>query len=259
MPSLTELSRTRSFLARVIPVGLLLLAWELVTRTGWVNPYVFPPVSEILIRCVMLFADGSIYRPMWDTLWRALVGLGAAIALGVPLGLLMGRTRWAAWFFEPLFSFGFPLPKIALIPLYVHWFGLFSLSKVMLIITDCLFPIVIFTYHGARGLSPIYLWSAQARGTGRVRMLWRVVLPLSLASIYDGVQVAVVVALLVAVVTEMVSGGSGLGYMMIRAYRYGDVRTAFAALLTISLIGYLLYRGAQLLRERLLFWHIAEA
>ena len=128
----------------------------------------------------------------------------------------------------------------------------------MLIFTDCLFPIVIFTYHGARGLSPIYLWSAQARGTRPLRMLWRVVLPLSLASIYDGVQVAVVVAVLVAVVSEMVSGGGGLGTMMIRAYRYGDVRTAFATLVTISLIGYALYRVAQAVRGRLLFWHTSE-
>ena len=69
-------------------------------------------------------------------------------------------------------------------------------------------------------------------------MMWRVVLPLSAASIYDGIQVAVVVAVLVAVVSEMVSGGSGLGQLMIRSYRFGDVRTAFATLLTISLIGY---------------------
>ena len=81
-----------------------------------------------------------------------------AIAIGVPLGLVMGRSRAAEWFLEPLFSFAFPLPKIALIPLYVSWFGLFSLSKVMLIFTDCLFPIVHFTYHGARGISPIYTW-----------------------------------------------------------------------------------------------------
>jgi ABC-type nitrate/sulfonate/bicarbonate transport system permease component len=236
----------------------VLVAWELAARTGFVNPYVFPPVSEILLRWVELFADGRIYLPLWETLWRALAGLALAILVGVPLGLLMGRVRWAEWLFEPLFSFGFPLPKIALIPLYVHWFGLFSLSKVMLIFTDCLFPMVLFTYHGARGLSPIYLWSAQSRGTGRVRMLWRVVLPLSAASIYDGVQVAVVVAVLVAVVSEMVSGGSGLGQLMIRSYRFGDVRTAFATLLTISLIGYALYTGAQWLRERLLFWHVAD-
>jgi len=180
-------------LTRIIPIALLLAAWELVARAGWVNPHVFPPVTEIVLRWLTLFVDGRIYPPLWDTLWRALAGLAAAIAVGVPLGLLMGRARWAEWFFEPLFSFGFPLPKIALIPLYVHWFGLFSLSKVMLIFTDCLFPMVLFSYHGARGLSPIYLWSAQSRGTGRVRMLWRVVLPLSLSSIYDVVQVAVVV------------------------------------------------------------------
>jgi ABC-type nitrate/sulfonate/bicarbonate transport system permease component len=251
--------RSLTSLARFVPVAVLLIAWELVARMHLVNPFVFPPVSEIVIRWVTVFIDGTVYRPLWDTVWRALTGLAAAIVVGVPLGLLMGRSRWAEWFFEPLFSFGFPLPKIALIPLYVHWFGLFSLSKVMLIFTDCLFPIVLFTYHGARGLSTIYLWSAQSRGTGRIRMLWRVVLPLSLASIYDGVQVAVVVAVLVAVVSEMVSGGSGLGQMMIRAYRFGDVRTAFATLVTISLIGYALYSLAQWARGRLLFWHVTES
>jgi ABC-type nitrate/sulfonate/bicarbonate transport system permease component len=258
MHSPTDLSPTSAWLARLVPIGALLLAWELVTRTGLVNPYVFPPVSEIVLRWFALFADGSALRPLRDTLWRALLGFAGALVVGIPLGILMGRMRWAEWFFEPLFSFAFPLPKIALIPLFVQWFGLFDLSKVMLIFTDCLFPLVIFSYHGAKGVSQIYLWSAQARGTGRWRALWRVVLPLSLASIYDGVQVAVVVALLVAVVTEMVSGGTGLGSTMIRAYRFGDVRTAFATLLNISLIGYLLYHAAQWLRGHLLSWHTLE-
>jgi ABC-type nitrate/sulfonate/bicarbonate transport system permease component len=259
MHSRTEPSRAAAALARYLPIGLLLLAWELVARTGLVNPYVFPPVTQIVLRWFAMLADGSAFHPLLDTLWRALAGLAGAVVVGVPLGILMGRVRWAEWFFEPLFSFAFPLPKIALIPLFVQWFGLFDLSKVMLIFTDCLFPLVIFSYHGARGVSQVYLWSAQARGTGRWRMLWRVVLPLSLASIYDGIQVAVVVALLVAVVTEMVSGGSGLGSTMIRAYRYGDVRTAFATLLDISLIGLALYRVAQWLRARLLFWHTLES
>jgi len=246
-------------LTRFVPVALLLAAWELVARTGWVNPNVFPPVSEIALRWFAIVIDGRVLGPLWATLWRAVTGLALAIAVGVPLGLLMGRVRWAEWFFEPLFSFGFPLPKIALIPLFVHWFGVFSLSKVMLIFVDCLFPLVLFTYHGARGLSVVYLWSAQARGTGRIRMLWRVVLPLSLASIYDGLQVAVVVAVLVAVVSEMISGGGGLGEMMIRSYRYGDVRTSFATLVTVSLIGAALYKLAQVLRGKLLHWHVAES
>lgn len=259
MPSPIEPSRGATALARWLPVGMLLLAWELVTRLGWVNPFVFPPVTEILWRWFALIGDGSVFTPLRDTLWRALAGLAGAIVVGVPLGILMGRQRWAEWFFEPLFSFAFPLPKIALIPLFVQWFGLFDLSKVMLIFTDCLFPLVIFSYHGAKGVNAVYVWSAQARGASQWRVLRRVVLPMSLASIYDGVLVAVVVALLVAVVTEMVSGGSGLGHTMIRAYRYGDVRTAFATLLTISLIGAALYRTAQWLRGRLLFWHVSDA
>ena len=256
MPSRTE--TIAAFLQRVLPLCAVLLAWELAARTGFVNAYVFPPISAIVTRWISLFVDGSAYAPLGATLWRALAGLGAAIVAGAPLGLLMGRTRWAQWFFEPLFSFFFPLPKIALIPLYVHLFGLFSFSKVMLIFTDCLFPIVIFTYHGARGVSPIYLWSAQARGTSHVRMLFRVVFPMSLASLYDGIQVAVVVAVLVAVVSEMISGGGGLGHAMMLAFRYGDVTTAFAFLVTISLVGFVLYKGVQVLRDRLLFWHVSE-
>ena len=249
MPSLT----------RYLPILLILGAWEIVPRLEWVNPNVFPPVSEIVLRWVQMFIDGRIYAPLGATLSRAVAGLLAAIVIGVPIGLLMGRLRWAQWFFEPLFSFGFPLPKIALIPLYVHLFGIFSLSKVLLIFTDCLFPIVIFTYHGARGINAMYIWSAQARGTGPVRMFSRVVLPLSLAAIYDGIQVAVVIAVLVAVVSEMVSGGGGLGELMIRSSRYGDVRSAFATLATVSLIGYGLYKIVQWGRGRLLHWHVGEA
>ena len=92
-------------LTRIVPIALVLAAWELVARTGWVNPNVFPPVTEIVMRWFAMFADGRIYAPLWGTLWRALAGLAAAIAVGVPLGLLMGRARWAEWFFEPLFSF----------------------------------------------------------------------------------------------------------------------------------------------------------
>ena len=258
MASVRALTAHQEVLARVVPAALVLIAWEVVTRAGMVNPHVFPPVSEIVIRWFGMWLDGSMLRPLGETLFRALLGFVAAILIGVPAGLLMGRIRWVGWCFEPLFAFAFPLPKIALIPLYVTWFGLFSFSKVMLVFTDCLFPIVVFTYHGARSISQTYLWSAQARGTKPIPMLWRVALPLSLASIFDGVQIALIGAVLVAVVTEMISGGGGLGYLMIRAFRSGDVRSAFAVLLTISLLGFVFYRLAQLSRAWLLSWYVAE-
>src|SRR3954465_673762 len=98
MPSRTEPGRGAAALARYLPIGAILLAWELITRTGLVNPYVFPPVTEILLRWVTLVANGSAFWPLWNTLWRALLGLAGAIAVGVPLGILMGRVRAAEWF-----------------------------------------------------------------------------------------------------------------------------------------------------------------
>ena len=80
-------SRMRRLFVRIVPVGTVLIAWELATRLNVVNPYVFPPVSEIVLRWVTLIADGTMLGPLWDTLWRALLGLGMAIAIGVPLGL----------------------------------------------------------------------------------------------------------------------------------------------------------------------------
>ena len=98
-------------LTRLIPIVIVLGVWELVRRAGVVNPNVFPPVSEVAVRWVQVFADGRIWVPLWGTLWRALAGLAAAIVVGIPLGLLMGRARWAEWFFEPLFSSGFRCPR----------------------------------------------------------------------------------------------------------------------------------------------------
>src|SRR3954467_8092224 len=108
-------------LIRIAPVALVLAAWELVSRAALVNPHVFPPVSEIALRWVALFVDGRIYLPLWETVWRALAGFVVWGAIVVAPGLHVGASGAVKWFFEPLFSFGFPLPKIALIPLYVHW------------------------------------------------------------------------------------------------------------------------------------------
>src|SRR5580704_10957309 len=109
-------------LTKVVPIALVLATWELIARLGFVNPNVFPPVTDIVLRWFAIIADGRIYAPLYGTVWRSLLGLAMAILVGVPLGLLMGRVRLIEWFFEPLFAFGFSLPKIALIPLYVSWF-----------------------------------------------------------------------------------------------------------------------------------------
>jgi len=167
----------------------------------------------------------------------------------------MGKNRFGEWFLKPIFSIGFPVPKIALLPLFVQWFGLFDWCKIAMVFVDCLFPMVIYTYHGVKGVNTEILWSARSKGVKGTRLVWKVLLPHAMPQIYDGVQLGIVISLLISFVSEMVSGGGGLGYLMISAFRYMNVLEAFASLIMISLLGFLFSKLGIVIRNRVLFWY----
>lgn len=250
------LKASLGFLKRFYSVFILLLIWDLAARSPWVNRYVFPPSSSIIIHWVSFIQTGKALIPSFLTVFRALSGLLLAIGCGVFIGLVMGRYRLCEWFFRPLFSIGFPIPKIALLPLFMHWFGLFNQCKIAMVFVDCLFPIAVYTYHGVKGVNVEIIWSALSKGVKGRKLIWKVLLPHAMPQIYDGVQFGIVISLLVAFVSEMVSGGGGLGHLMISAFRYMNTLEAFAALIMIALIGYLFSNLAVLIRKRILFWHL---
>ncbi|MBI3092142.1 MAG: ABC transporter permease [Candidatus Tectomicrobia bacterium] len=242
--------------AHYFSVLLFFGLWEFVARSGWVNPWVFPPVTVSLAEWGRSLATGDIFHPMGLTLLRALGGLTMALGVGITLGLLMGRYRLVEWFFEPLIAIGFPAPKIAFLPLFVLWFGFFNTAKVLIVFTSCIFPLTLYAYHGARSVDRFYLWSALSKGSRGFALLRKVVLPAALPHIFDGFQVALIVSFIVAFVAEMVTGGGGLGFEMIKAAQDAETPRAFAMLFTISLLGYGTIKLAEWLRALLLFWHI---
>jgi ABC-type nitrate/sulfonate/bicarbonate transport system permease component len=248
--------RSFHFLKKFYSVFVLLLIWDLAARSPWVNQYVFPPASRIIIHWFSFIQSGNALIPSALTVFRALSGLLLAIVCGIFLGLMMGRYRFSEWFFRPLFSIGFPVPKIALLPLFMHWFGLFNQCKIAMVFVDCLFPIVVYTYHGVKGVSVEMVWSALSKGVKGPKLIWKVLLPHAMPQIYDGVQLGIVISLLIAFVAEMVSGGGGLGHLMISAFRYMDTLEAFASLIMIALIGFLFTKLAGFVRSKILFWHI---
>ncbi len=243
-------------LRRFYSVLVILMVWDMAARAPWVNQYVFPPSSKIIVHWFSFIASGTVLLPTSLTLFRALSGLLLALACGVFIGLIMGKYRSCEWFFRPLFSIGFPIPKIALLPLFVHWFGLFDKSKIAMVFVDCLFPVVIYTYHGVKGVKLEIVWSALSKGVKGPRLIRRILLPHAMPQIYDGVQLGIVISLLISVVSEMVSGGGGLGHYMISAYRYMNTLDAFAALITIAVIGFLFTQLGVFIRNRILSWHI---
>jgi ABC-type nitrate/sulfonate/bicarbonate transport system permease component len=240
---------------RYYSVLVVLVIWDITARLPWVNQYVFPPASKIILYWFSVLPSGKILIPASLTVMRALAGLLPAIVFGIFMGSLMGRYKAFEWFFKPIFSFGFPVPKLALLPLFMHWFGLFNQCKIAMVFVDCLFPIVVYTYHGVKGVNLEMIWSALSKGVRGPRLIWKVLLPQAMPQIYDGIQLGIVVSLLVAFVSEMVSGGGGLGHLMISAYRYMETVEAFASLIMIAIVGFLFTKLGMLIRNSVLFWH----
>ena len=115
---------------------------------------------------------------------------------------------------EPILLLIYPVPKPAMIPLFMIWLGIGDFSKIAVIALACLLPVVVATFNGARSVDDLLLWSARARGTSERRLLWRVVLPAALPQIAAGVRTAIAIAIIVLVSSEFISAEKGLGYLI---------------------------------------------
>jgi ABC-type nitrate/sulfonate/bicarbonate transport system permease component len=189
------------------------------------------------------------------TLYRALTGFAIAAMSGVVLGVAMSRNVAVRWLFDPVVSVGFPMPKIAFLPIMMLWLGVYDLCKIAMIVLDAIFPVVTATIAGIAGVDRHLLWSARNLGASEREVLREIVLPAASAQILTGLQVALPIALIVAVVTEMLMGGYGLGGAMVHASRFADSRGVFAGIVEIAIVGYVLVKAMTLVRRRLLIWH----
>lgn len=256
LPPLLRFARTTlSAAARAGSVVALLLAWEALARTGVLTPFQLPALSAVLERIWSDGASGDLFINTGLTLYRALAGFFIAAAGGIVLGMAMSRSQVARWFFDPIISVGFPMPKIAFLPVVMLWLGVFDVSKITMIVFDAIFPVVAATIIAIEGVERELLWSARNMGAKERELLWQIVLPAASPQIMTGLQVALPLSLIVAVVTEMLMGGYGLGGAMMTASRFANSTSVFAGIVEIAAVGYVLLKAMALIRRRLLVWH----
>ncbi len=238
----------------LVLVGTVLVIWEAAARSGLWSRLLFPSLVNIVQELGLFFTRSASLMEAWVSLQRALGGFALAAVVGILLGMLMGRSKLVAGLLDPLFSGTYAVPKLALFPIFIFVFGIGSLSKVALVFLECLYPIVIMTYAGARDVNRAFLWSAQNMGASRAAILRRVVIPATAPFIFAGFRVAVPVAMIVVVITEMVASADGLGYLVI--YAMSSLRTdrVLALVVVIAALGYLLDRMVVLARDRLIYW-----
>ncbi|MGV6876501.1 ABC transporter permease [Pseudochelatococcus sp. B33] len=233
----------------------LCLAWEFGARFGALNPFLLPPLSEVIGRIWADALSGTIFVDLGLTLYRTLLGFSIAAAIAIPIGVTMSRSAVVRWFFDPLISVGFPMPKIAFLPIFILWFDIYDTSKIIMVTFACFFPIVAATYAGTTGQDKWPIWSARSLGAKENELLWEVCLPMALPQILTGLQVALPVGMITTIVTEMLMGGRGVGGAMIMAGRFADSVGVFAGIVEIVLLGFLVVRGLETVRARLLVWH----
>jgi len=244
--------------AGIFSILVLLVAWEIFARSGKVTTFMLPAFSIVAQRIYTDAFHGDLWINLGLTMYRALTGFFIAALGGIALGALMSRSKILRWFFDPLISIGFPMPKVAFLPIIILWLGLYDVSKISMVVFDAIFPVVTATLAGIASVDKELIWSGRNMGAGEREMMWQIVLPAALPQIMTGLQVALPIALIVAIIAEMAMGGYGLGGAMMTASRYANSPGVFAGIVEIAVVGYVLIKAMALIRRRLLVWH-AEA
>lgn len=241
--------------ARVFSIVALLVAWELLARSGLFTPFQLPALSKVLERIWSDALSGELAINTGLTLYRALTGFAICAVVGVAIGMAMSRNVVANWFFDPIVSIGFPMPKIAFLPVVILWLGVYDVSKITIIVIDAIFPVIAATVIAIQGVERELIWSARNMGANNRELLWQIVLPAALPQIMTGLQVSLPLCLIVAVVAEMLMGGYGLGGAMIEASRFANSVGVFAGIVEIAVVGYIMVKALAYVRRRLLIWH----
>ncbi len=241
--------------AGIFSILVLLIAWEVFARSGKVTAFMLPPFSAVAERIYADAIGGELWRNLWVTMFRALAGFAIAAVGGIALGAMMARNRIVRWFFDPIISVGFPMPKIAFLPIIILWLGLYDVSKISVVVFDAIFPVVTATLAGLASVEKELIWSGRNMGANERELMWQIALPAALPQILTGLQVALPIALIVAIIAEMAMGGYGLGGAMMSASRFADSRGVFAGIVEIAIVGYALIKAMAVIRRRLLVWH----
>jgi NitT/TauT family transport system permease protein len=244
----------RSVFARYSPLLLVAAIWEAAPRFGLVNPEILPPLSTVLGAVVGLARDGDLAYHGWSSLLNLVAGLGLGIVVGVVLGVLMAWYRPIEALVNPLVRVLYPLPRSALIPVMILWFGLGAASKIAAVFMGCLLPVVLSTFNGARGVEQVLVWSAMAAGASRHLVLWEVVLPAAMPEILAGVRNALALSFILLVASEFLIGQRGMGYLISFLGEGGSYDGMFAGVIVVSAVGFFADRLYLLLMGWALRW-----
>jgi NitT/TauT family transport system permease protein len=219
------------------PLSLIVL-WQIAVSTKFLNPGLFPPPSAIAANFVAYAASGELATNALATLSRLITGLLIGGIPGTLIGLAMGMNRWVRAYFGPVIALLYPIPKIAILPLFYFIFGTGEAAKWAAVAVGVFFLMAINTEAGVRQIETIYLDVARAYRIRPATFFFRVLLPGALPNIYAGMKLSIGIGIVLAVAAEYQLTRTGLGFAIFNAQQLLDVERLYAALVAVSLLGF---------------------
>ena len=240
-------------LGLLLPAGVLLL-WQILGHYGMISEMLFPTPYTIVQSFISLASTGDLWINLRISVLRALSGFLLGGGLGLLLGILVGLFRRSEKLLDPSLQMIRMIPSLAVVPLFILWFGIGEESKVLLIAKGAFFPIYINTFMGIRGTDNKLFEVARVLGFSRGKQILRLVLPAAVPNIMLGVRLSLGLSWLGLVVAELIASTSGIGYMMSDARQFADTPVVFVGIIVFAAAGLLSDTIVRLIEQRLLRW-----
>src|SRR6185312_3767885 len=251
-------SSVGSFTLRLLLIAVVLLVWEGLVRFFAVPAFILPEPSNIFMALYRGIASRLYIDHIGVTLAETLIGFALGTSLAFLLGTAVALSRRTEYFLYPFIVMFQAMPKVALAPLIIVWFGLGLTSKVVTAALVAFFPLLVNTIVGLRSAEEDRINLMRSLAASRWQLFWMLQLPNAMPYIFAGLEIAMIFALLGAIVAELVGAQSGLG-MLIQSMNFTmDVAGQFSVLLILSLVGLLLNGIVTTIRKRILFWDVSQ-
>lgn len=240
----------------VLILGMIFL-WDLLIRVFNIAPYLVPSPGQVIEQLYLEWP--RLLKESWKTTQATLGGFGLTIVIGIPLAMIIAYSKIIESYLYPVLVFSQSIPKVAIAPLFVVWFGFGIFPKIISAFLLGFFPVVVSTVMGFKSVEMDMIDLARSMGASKLQIFYKFSLPQALPAIFSGLKVSITLAVVGAVVGEFVGSNSGIGYVLQVANGNFDLPLMFAALVVLSTIGVLLFLVVDYFEKIMIPWHPSQS
>lgn len=238
-----------------VELVVIIILWQILANFKLIPAYLESP-AEIGRQFWLMILSGELFANSSVSLYRSLIGFVLVAIVGVTLGIAAGYFPRIGMLINPIMAFMNPVPKIALLPLLLVWFGVSDTTRVLIIFLTAFFPCFIATYDGVKGVKQEFIWAAANMGANTWQIVRKIVFPASLPKIFDGLRVSLALTFVMMFSSEMIgsSSGLGLGFLILSADVYGRTDLMFVGIISIGILGFLFDLILSRVRKSVVWW-----